>query len=58
MLSIVIIGAGNVATHLYKALKKAEDTSVIQWYNRNIKAIESYKNEVSITKNIDDLKVC
>jgi len=56
MLSIVIIGAGNVATHLYKALKKAEDTSVIQWYNRNIKAIESYKNEVSITKNIDDLK--
>ncbi|MCK0178340.1 DUF2520 domain-containing protein [Flavobacteriaceae bacterium S0862] len=56
MLSIVIIGAGNVATHLYKALKKAEDTSVIQWYNRNIKAIQSYKNEVSITKNIDDLK--
>ena len=56
MLSIVIIGAGNVATHLYQALKKAEDTSVIQWYNRNIKAIESYKNEVSITKNIYDLK--
>jgi len=56
MLSIVIIGAGNVATHLYKALKKAEDTSVIQWYNRNIKAIESYKNELSITKNIYDLK--
>jgi predicted short-subunit dehydrogenase-like oxidoreductase (DUF2520 family) len=56
MLSVVIIGAGNVATHLYKALNEAKNVSVLQWYNRNFKAIAAYKNEVSITDNLDDLK--
>ena len=56
MISVVIIGAGNVATHLYKAFSKAKDVSVLQWYNRNLKTIASYKNEVSITNNLDDLK--
>lgn len=56
MISVTLLGAGNVATHLYKALKKAENTSVIQWYNRNLKAIESYQNEVSITNGFEGLK--
>ena len=56
MLSVILIGAGNVATHLYKALSKAENVSVLQWCNRNLKAITSYKNEVNITNNLDDLK--
>lgn len=56
MLSVVLIGAGNVATHLYKALEKAKGVSVLQWYNRHLKAIEAYQNEVSITNNLSDLK--
>ncbi|WP_347925494.1 Rossmann-like and DUF2520 domain-containing protein [Pontimicrobium sp. SW4] len=56
MLSVVLIGAGNVASHLYKALEKAKDITVLQWYNRNLKTIESYRNKVSITNNLADLK--
>jgi len=56
MLSVVIIGAGNVATHLYKALNKAKDVCVLQRYNRHLKAITAYKNEVDITDNLSDLK--
>jgi predicted short-subunit dehydrogenase-like oxidoreductase (DUF2520 family) len=56
MLLVVLIGAGNLATHLYKAISKAKDVSILQWYNRNLKAIASYQNEVNITDNIDELK--
>ncbi|WOD43717.1 Rossmann-like and DUF2520 domain-containing protein [Hwangdonia lutea] len=54
MISVVILGAGNVATHLFKAFAKAENIMVKQWYNRHISAISSYKNKVEI---IDDLSL-
>jgi predicted short-subunit dehydrogenase-like oxidoreductase (DUF2520 family) len=56
MISVIILGAGNVATHLFKALNKAENASVIQWFNRNIDAIKPYKNEVKITDDLNALK--
>lgn len=56
MISVSILGAGNVATHLYKAFKKAETVKVIQWYNRTINSISSYKNEVDIISNLKLLK--
>ncbi|WP_452220891.1 Rossmann-like and DUF2520 domain-containing protein [Lacinutrix salivirga] len=56
MISIVLLGAGNVATHLYKAFISSEEVSVLQWYNRHLKTIESYKNEVEITDNLAELK--
>ncbi|MCB4808405.1 DUF2520 domain-containing protein [Tamlana sp. 62-3] len=55
MISVVILGAGNVATHLFKALQKSNEVSVKQWYNRNIKSISSFKNDVEITDNLNDL---
>ena len=51
MITVSILGAGNVATHFYKALNVAKDVSVVQWYNRDLKTISTYKNEVEI---IDD----
>lgn len=54
MISVVILGAGNVATHLFKAFNKADNISVNQWFNRNLNSIYSYKNEVDI---IDDLSL-
>ncbi len=54
MISIVILGAGNVATHLFKAFIEADDVSVNQWYNRNIKVLDTYKNSVDVT---DDLSL-
>jgi len=56
MISVVILGAGNVATHLYKAFKKAEDVAVKQWYNRSLKSLQIYKNDVEITSDISNLK--
>lgn len=56
MISVVLLGAGNVATHLYKAFSKSETTSVTQWYNRTRDSISSYANEVDITDSLDDLK--
>ena len=52
MITVVLLGAGNVATHLYKAFQASKDVSVKQWFNRSLKTIETYKNDVEI---IDDL---
>lgn len=56
MISVVLLGAGNVATHLYKAFIKSKDVSVSQWYNRNLEPIQTYKNEVEVIDDINKLK--
>ncbi|TYA78429.1 Rossmann-like and DUF2520 domain-containing protein [Seonamhaeicola marinus] len=56
MISVIIIGAGNVATHLYKAFTKSENVSVNQWYNRSLKSLQTFKNEVDITDDLNNLK--
>ncbi|WP_372754408.1 Rossmann-like and DUF2520 domain-containing protein [Mariniflexile sp.] len=56
MISVVILGAGNVATHLYKAISKTDKVSVVQWYNRNLDALKTYKNDVLITDDLAQLK--
>ncbi len=55
MISVVILGAGNVATHLFKAFNKAENIIIKQWYNRSLKSVDSYKNEVSTTDDLSQL---
>lgn len=56
MISVVLLGAGNVATHLYKAFLKSDSISVTQWYNRTRASISSYANDVSITDSLEELK--
>lgn len=56
MISVVILGAGNVATHLFKVFNKVEQVSIIQWYNRNIDAMKAYKNDVEIIDDLAQLK--
>ena len=55
MIKTVILGAGNVATHLFKAFNASETVTVAQWYNRNLKSISKYKNSVSITDDLSEL---
>lgn len=55
MISVVILGAGNVATHLFKAFNKAENVIVNQWFNRNLKPIDLYKNIVDVTEDLTSL---
>lgn len=35
MIKVVIIGAGNVATHLYRTFLQVKDVEIVQVYNRN-----------------------
>ena len=55
MISVVILGAGNVATHLYKTFQKVKDVTVLQWFNRDLKPIETYKKTINITNDISKL---
>lgn len=55
MISVVLLGGGNVATHLFKAFNKAHEITVNQWYNRSLTSIEAYKNETIITNDISQL---
>ncbi|APG59435.1 Rossmann-like and DUF2520 domain-containing protein [Christiangramia salexigens] len=40
MIKVVIIGGGNLATHLYQTLSLADHIEVIQIYNRNLKHLK------------------
>jgi predicted short-subunit dehydrogenase-like oxidoreductase (DUF2520 family) len=55
MISVSIIGAGNVANHLFKVFQKTNTVSVKQWFCRDISKISSFKNKVSITDNYSEL---
>ncbi|MFI1770531.1 Rossmann-like and DUF2520 domain-containing protein [Thalassobellus citreus] len=56
MITVTILGAGNVATHLFKAFNKANNISINQWYNRSLKSIDAYNNKVEITDDLSTLK--
>ena len=56
MISVVLLGAGNVAIHLFKAFNNAENIVVNQWFNRSLNPLQPYKNDVEITNDILQLK--
>ena len=56
MISVSILGAGNVATHLFKAFNKAQNVVINQWFNRSLETIEPYKNQVEIIDDLSKLK--
>lgn len=56
MIKVVILGAGNVASHLIDILLPKTDIQLIQVYARDITKITHLKNHVSITNNIELLK--
>jgi len=56
MIKIVILGAGNVGTHLFRVFTQAKEVQVIQWYNRSLENIKQYQKEVALTDQLDHLK--
>ncbi|MFL1011550.1 Rossmann-like and DUF2520 domain-containing protein [Flavisericum labens] len=56
MISVVLLGAGNVASHLFKGFSESKHTSVIQWFNRSLDSIKQHKNLVDVTDNLNELK--
>lgn len=56
MISVVVIGFGNVAYHLIKAFNKAENIDLKQVYNRNLNTIKHLKETTLITDSLNSLK--
>lgn len=57
MISVVLLGAGNVGTHLYEAFSKAKNVNLLQWYNRSLDHIYAYQNSIDITDDLNNLAV-
>lgn len=56
MLNLVILGAGNVATHLARAFLNAENLKLLQVYNRHPEPLASFKEIAATTTDISALK--
>ncbi|GAA0723694.1 DUF2520 domain-containing protein [Aquimarina litoralis] len=56
MITIVLLGAGNVAKHLYEAFLPLNLVKVIQCYNRKGIPIHENQEEVFVTDNLQNLK--
>jgi predicted short-subunit dehydrogenase-like oxidoreductase (DUF2520 family) len=56
MISIVILGTGNVAKHLFDAFLVQSDIEIVQVYGRNKNSLSHFKNEVNSTSEISKLK--
>jgi len=55
MIKAVLLGGGNVAFHLAKALLRASNVSLVQVYNRNLDAIKHLAHETQLTDNLKQL---
>ncbi len=55
MLSVIILGTGNVATHLISAFSKAKNVELKQVYGRNESALKSIDNRISTTSTLCNL---
>lgn len=56
MIKVTLIGAGNVATHLFKAFYNAENITVKQWFSRNLKHLAKHQNKTELISDFNDLK--
>ncbi len=54
MKSIIILGTGNVATHVFRALKNTSNFEVIQVFNHQPSSLEGFKT-VPTTSNYDEI---
>ena len=56
MISIVLIGTGNVATHLFNAIGKITAFNIIQVFGRNKEKLKSFTDATDTTSNIALIK--
>ena len=56
MIKVVILGAGNVATHLYQSFSRAEQLDVIQVFNRNIDHLDFVEDAEKRISNLEQIK--
>lgn len=55
MISIVLLGTGNVATHLFNAFQESTVAKVVQVYNRGEKGLTTFKSSAKTTTCLNEL---
>lgn len=55
MPSIVLLGTGNVATHLFQAFLKAKDVETIQVYGRSKTRLNYFRDHTKVTRDISQI---
>jgi len=56
MIKIVVLGAGNLASHLCKAFIASKKISIIQVYSRTVNSLKSIPSSIILTTKISELK--
>jgi len=56
MIKIIILGAGNVASHLCKAFIASEELSVVQVYSRSAYSLQLLPDSIATTSKLSELK--
>ena len=56
MISIVILGTGNVAKHLFDAFTAQNGVEIIQVYGRSQNALSYFKNRINTTSDLSNIK--
>ncbi|MFY7672349.1 Rossmann-like and DUF2520 domain-containing protein [Tenacibaculum sp. MEBiC06402] len=56
MISVVLLGGGNVAHHLTEAFLASKDVILKQLYARNVKSISHFQNRISLTDDLNLLE--
>lgn len=55
MIEMVLLGSGNVATHLFKAFSAAEDIRVKQVYNHSENSLDFFRSKTEVTTDLSEL---
>lgn len=55
MIEIVVLGSGNVATHLFRAFSASEGIRVKQVYNHSAKSLDYFKDLTEVTTEISEI---
>jgi predicted short-subunit dehydrogenase-like oxidoreductase (DUF2520 family) len=55
MINLVLLGSGNVATHLYHAFSASEKVRVIQVYNHSRRGLDSFENQTPVTTSLTNI---
>lgn len=56
MISVIVLGTGNVGTHLIKTFLNTKNVKLVQVFSRNKYSLNPFKNSTSTTTSIESLK--
>ncbi|GAB2771924.1 hypothetical protein GCM10010465_17540 [Actinomadura fibrosa] len=55
MIDLVLLGTGNVATHLFKAFSASKEVNVVQVYNHSEESLKTFKETTAVTTSLGEL---